>query len=108
MFPPLFTLRQNPNNLNAPLKPGIGASKQNRNGAALYRSTAVVGEGAEGVERGGGFFSFSAFTVPEECDEGVDGAGEGSDGGLVDVEDGEAGEKGGGEGAAVGGGGGEE
>ena len=36
----------------------------------------------------------------------MDGAGEGSDGGLVDVEDGEAGEKGGGEGAAVGGGGG--
>ncbi|KAH1051618.1 hypothetical protein GYH30_021492 [Glycine max] len=66
----------------------------------------VMREGAEGVERRGGFFSFPSLSVTEECHEGVDGAREGFDGGLVNLEDDEAGEEGGGEGVTVGGGGG--
>ena len=49
----------------------------------------------------GDFFSFPSLFVAEECHKGVDGAREGSDGGLVNMEDDEAGEEGGGEGATV-------
>lgn len=64
-------------------------------------------EGAYSEKCGGGLFLLSSLAVAEERHERVNCTRVGSDGGLVNVEDGEAGEESGGDGARVAGGGGE-